>query len=138
MADRASKWTSFAWAIPMREIEEDAPVSHDMIAYGLRSPEPVPKEVREYLAQVMEGQGKPRRSSVRNWFDREVTRDLVLLTHQICKASAIADPEPGKGQTRAFTALKRTQEMLAAHRLHMSMDAIRDVLLERKGWEKPV
>ncbi len=127
---------SFDWVVTMGEIARDEPMTFQNIAYGLRCNEPVPREVREFLADLLEGKVKrPVGKPSRDWFERESTGNYIRTTYELMREQATNSPQPGKGETPSEVAFLMTKARLAAEGLNVSEDVVRDAVKRRRSWK---
>jgi hypothetical protein len=74
------------WFETVMELREGRFPSREALEFGLRSKEPMPEAVREFLADFLTGKapapiGRPKIS----WLEREITGRYVRVTHEHIK-----------------------------------------------------
>jgi len=124
------------WFETLLELKRGEFPTKEALAFGLRSSEPVPPSVREFLAQLVGGDmRRPKKRPKRSLLVIEVNADAARLTYEFMLERAQEARAAGEHfhGTPSEVAMEWTQQALADRNEHLSIDSIRDMVRGRKG-----
>lgn len=132
----------YGWAATLTELRTEVWPHIPTLAEGLRADEPVPEEVRMFLADVIEGKRtRPRRRpKAQNVIEREIEDNLVRAVFEFEYENAKGEWTPtGVSPLDHFiagspyeVALTRTKAALSEHGIDLSEDWVKGRLAQIK------
>jgi hypothetical protein len=122
-----------SWAITLAELNTGRFPALDRIARALKHGDaPVPRQVRDFLAEFLTGERKrPRGRQQIDLYDKRLTTGIVDGLYSVELERALEEKE--RGQLHGMPSEVACERV--AEEMGMSMGYVRDILGRRNGWE---